>query len=70
MCSVADNGTGIPTEYQELVFQPFKRLHGPEIPGTGLGLAICKRLIERYGGTLAVTSQPGDGATFTFTIPQ
>src|ERR1043166_2906906 len=70
VCSVADNGTGIPTEYQELACQPFKRLHGPEIPGTGLGLAICKRLIERYGGTLAVTSQPGDGATFTFTIPQ
>jgi signal transduction histidine kinase len=70
VCSVADNGQGIPASYHEHIFQPFKRLHDRKVPGTGLGLAICKRLVERHGGTLSVTSQPNEGATFTFTLPQ
>ena len=66
---VTDNGIGIDTAFADVIFQPFKRLHGGEIPGTGLGLAICKRAIERHGGNIRVESKPGDGATFRFTLP-
>jgi PAS domain S-box-containing protein len=67
--AVQDNGIGIAPEYQTCIFEPFKRLHGPEIPGTGIGLATCKRIVERYGGRMWVESRPGEGATFYFSLP-
>jgi light-regulated signal transduction histidine kinase (bacteriophytochrome) len=67
--AVADNGIGIDPEYHRRIFEPMRRLHGKNIPGTGMGLAICTRLIERYGGRIWVVSQPGEGATFRFTLP-
>lgn len=68
--SVADNGIGIPSGYQDQVFGLFKRLHtSDEYPGTGIGLAICQRLVQRYGGQIWVESEEGEGAAFQFTLP-
>jgi PAS domain S-box-containing protein len=66
---VRDNGVGIPAEQSERVFDVFKRLHGQEIPGTGIGLAICKRIVEKHGGEIWVTSEPSQGSAFCFTLP-
>lgn len=67
--SVADNGEGIPAEYQSQIFQPLKRLHGSEIPGTGLGLALCERIVKRHGGRIWVNSEVNVGSTFNFSLP-
>ena len=67
--SVSDNGIGIDPQFTERIFRPFRRLHTTaQYPGTGIGLAICRKIVERHGGTLAVISAEGEGATFTFSV--
>ena len=64
---VQDNGKGIAPEIAESLFKPFATFGKPN--GTGLGLTICRRIAEDHGGRIWVTSQPGKGATFSFTLP-
>lgn len=68
--AVADHGIGFEEKYIDRIFQPFQRLHGAQrYEGTGMGLAICRRIVERHGGAINATSQPGLGATFTISLP-
>ncbi|QCS41554.1 ATP-binding protein [Natrinema versiforme] len=68
--SVSDDGIGIDPEYSDQIFDVFQSYHeGEGYNGTGIGLAICERIIERHGGEIRVTSEPGEGSTFTFTLP-
>jgi len=71
---VQDNGPGIDADSQEQIFGLFERLNrqtqgGKAVEGTGIGLAICRKIVAQHGGRIHVTSAPGRGSTFVFTLP-
>jgi len=68
---IKDNGIGIDEQYKDQIFEYFKRLHSAaEYEGTGLGLGLCKKIIEKYHGTISVESNGEEpGSTFIIALP-
>jgi signal transduction histidine kinase len=68
---VTDEGIGIAPEHQARVFERFERAAPAQsFGGLGLGLYIVRQIVEAHGGTIAVSSVPGEGATFTVELPR
>ncbi|MHC1742936.1 MAG: ATP-binding protein [Syntrophobacteraceae bacterium] len=67
---VQDNGPGVPREMQSRIFDKFVRLdQGEASGGSGLGLAISKEIVRAHRGSIWLESEPGQGSTFTFSLP-
>jgi len=66
---VKDHGVGIPEDEQGSVLEVFRRGSTASGEGAGVGLSVCKRIVERHGGDLDLDSTPGEGTTFSFTLP-
>ncbi|WP_099467355.1 sensor histidine kinase [Konateibacter massiliensis] len=64
--SIADNGSGIPAEFQNTIFEPFVT---HKANGSGLGLPICKNIVEAHGGSITFETQENIGTTFYITLP-
>jgi light-regulated signal transduction histidine kinase (bacteriophytochrome) len=69
--SIEDNGIGIDTEYFDVIFNPFKRLHNKsEFSGSGLGLSTCRKMVESLKGELKVSSVKNEGSIFVIELPK
>ncbi|MEG1586154.1 MAG: ATP-binding protein, partial [Bacteroidales bacterium] len=71
---VTDSGSGIPENAREKIFDRFYQIEqssasNPQIIGTGIGLSVTKGIVEAHGGSISVKSEPGNGSTFTVSIP-
>jgi CHASE2 domain-containing sensor protein/signal transduction histidine kinase len=71
-CMISDEGYGIPLEQQAHLFERFRRFHAadrPEVGGAGLGMAFIKIVVTRHAGEVRIRSAPGQGTTFTVSLP-
>ena len=67
---VSDNGIGFDPKAKNEIFKTFTRLHSADnYEGTGLGLSLCKKIVERFGGSIVANGNAGGGATFTILLP-
>jgi len=66
---IRDNGPGIELEDQARLFKPFTRLDQARAKGHGLGLSVVRQIVEKLGGEVGVSSVPGHGSMFSFTLP-
>ncbi|WP_136255435.1 ATP-binding protein [Onishia niordana] len=70
--NVSDTGIGLSKEQRERLFKAFSQANSSDtrqFGGTGLGLLICRQLIEQMGGAITMSSEPGKGSVFSFTLP-
>jgi two-component system NtrC family sensor kinase len=67
--TVADNGVGIKKEHLDLIFETFFTTKTDSVKGVGLGLSVCYGFIKDHGGDIKVDSRPGEGTTFTISLP-
>jgi signal transduction histidine kinase len=68
--TVSDNGIGFDEKYLDRIFAVFQRLHErSSYEGTGIGLAVCRKIVERYGGTITAQSKKNAGSTFIIRLP-
>jgi signal transduction histidine kinase len=67
-CAITDDGVGIPPERMTLLFEPYHTTKEPG-KGTGLGLFVVRHIVDSVGGRITAESRPGQGSTFTFTVP-
>jgi signal transduction histidine kinase len=68
--AIHDSGPGIPPEQARRIFEAFQRGPSAGAPGLGVGLYVSERIVSAHGGTIRVDSRPGQGATFTITLPR
>jgi signal transduction histidine kinase len=66
---VTDRGPGIPKDRRERIFEPFYTTKPPG-EGTGLGLSVVREIAQEHGGSVEVSSEPGEGATFKLYLPR
>jgi PAS domain S-box-containing protein len=72
ICSVRDEGVGIPASARSRLFEPYFRANAEQevaASGLGLGLYLCQQIVAAHGGTICVESEEGKGSTFTFSLP-
>jgi len=72
LLTVTDDGPGIPSEYQEIIFRKFERVraaNAPRVRSSGLGLTFCRLAVESHGGRIWVKSVEGEGSTFYVQLP-
>lgn len=72
LVEVLDRGPGIPARKQEVIFEPFQRLHdslSSGVSGSGLGLTLARRMARAHGGDITYSPREGGGSSFTFTVP-